>query len=959
MAWRFQAATLVASPSYPNSIAWSDENLIAVASGHIVTILNPALPFGPRGLVTVPKSEPYPIGVVKKEDLLSGCLLPTTLSREPRPCVRSISWSNLGMAPNSGCLLAVCTTEGHVKLYCPPFRDFSAEWIEVLDMTDRLYDYLASISFKEPNIPPTEMSNEQVSDHPPDSVSGKECKRRRVNTSGIRNFGLETSCDQTPCYKNSKDVNAGSSPSSEAKGQGPCKVLNAKSGRLIGKSSHQTVPSFKSKGKSAKKMHEICSLPLITADQYASHGAMLSSLVVAWSPMLKLSSEMCLVPENDSSNWFSLLAVGAKSGKISFWRIHAPEYYSIEQSGPPTAVELIGILQVHNSWVTAISWALLASDSSNPQVLLATGSSDGSVRIWIGHGEELLKSLEVNNAPFYLLKEIININAVPVSVLSLMPSQSLHKILLAVGKGSGALEVWIGDISVKKFNRAGSYDAHDQVVTGLAWAFDGCFLYSCSQTLHICKLLTVSTAARLKQQGGNCWLKFWYWHTSYNMSYAYTLELQDNFVRSWSLRGSSLTEVAIPSSSPGLRSVSDLPDVFISCLGLVVSPSNLAVAMVRSFDVNQLDHMYEARLQKAAVEFFWIGGQQKDILSNTSLGFDIEGFPGFSEKELVYWESNILWSLKQYEYWDKPLVVWDIIAALLAFKQSASHYVDHVLVKWLSLSLVDSHVEHSIEMILPHVCKSFSKAASRQLHLLNIICRRVLLSEMKADEINSNLLNLGGLEEADFTQDKQHNLWMELLASSERELRERLVGFSFSAYKSIASNAASCSPEPGQWYPHGIPQMEQWVAHHNCHVHEQLKVLASEIRTCKRTECIELEAEEQCSYCSAPVPFDSPEFAFCKGLESTDGIGQKHKLARCAVSMQVCPTTPLWLCKCCNRWTSNLAPETLFMMSQYSIDFRLSPQSSPVKEVSKPLCPFCGILLQRFQPEFLLSALPV
>ena len=39
MASRFQAATLVASPSYPNSIAWSDENLIAVASGHLVTIL--------------------------------------------------------------------------------------------------------------------------------------------------------------------------------------------------------------------------------------------------------------------------------------------------------------------------------------------------------------------------------------------------------------------------------------------------------------------------------------------------------------------------------------------------------------------------------------------------------------------------------------------------------------------------------------------------------------------------------------------------------------------------------------------------------------------------------------------------------------------------------------------------------------------------------------------------------
>lgn len=41
MASRFQAIPLVASPSYPNAVAWSDENLIAVASGHLVTILVP------------------------------------------------------------------------------------------------------------------------------------------------------------------------------------------------------------------------------------------------------------------------------------------------------------------------------------------------------------------------------------------------------------------------------------------------------------------------------------------------------------------------------------------------------------------------------------------------------------------------------------------------------------------------------------------------------------------------------------------------------------------------------------------------------------------------------------------------------------------------------------------------------------------------------------------------------
>ncbi|AQK52254.1 Kinesin-like protein KCA2, partial [Zea mays] len=39
MAPHYQAATLIASPSYPNAIAWSSDNIVAVASGHIVTIL--------------------------------------------------------------------------------------------------------------------------------------------------------------------------------------------------------------------------------------------------------------------------------------------------------------------------------------------------------------------------------------------------------------------------------------------------------------------------------------------------------------------------------------------------------------------------------------------------------------------------------------------------------------------------------------------------------------------------------------------------------------------------------------------------------------------------------------------------------------------------------------------------------------------------------------------------------
>lgn len=34
----------------------------------------------------------------------------------------------------SRCLIVVCTTEGNVKVYRPPFCDFCAEWVEVCPM---------------------------------------------------------------------------------------------------------------------------------------------------------------------------------------------------------------------------------------------------------------------------------------------------------------------------------------------------------------------------------------------------------------------------------------------------------------------------------------------------------------------------------------------------------------------------------------------------------------------------------------------------------------------------------------------------------------------------------------------------------------------------------------------------------------------------------------------------------
>ncbi|CAK7324275.1 unnamed protein product [Dovyalis caffra] len=847
MASRFQAVVLAASPSYPNAIAWSDDNFIAVASAHLVTILRcfvnvtdsyfrslefivvsfracnrKAVPYGPRGLIRVPTCEPYPIGRVNREDLFTNCMLPIALSRDRRPWVRSISWSPIGMAPNYGCLLAVCTVEGRVKIYRPPFCDFTAEWVEVVDVSDRLYDHLAKINFGELDNISSEFSHEQTAIRGCDDEQPKSCAKNLPNSLIVKQYKRRKVDVTTYNIKDSQNIQDQLSD-------------HISGGSTTAGSGHDN----KIDRRRTTKVSGNCTLPLITAEQYASRCAMLSSLVIAWSPVLWLSSKICSAHKNDSSNGFSILAVGGKSGKIYAWRIHVPQYYSIEHNRVPTTVTFVGLIQAHNSWVTTISLALLGS-KSNPQVLLASGSTDGSVRIWIGKGEELLQSSGVNNAPFSLLKEIISVNIVPISVLSLaVPVQTMHKMLLAVGKGSGSFEVWTADISSSKFDKAGLYDAHDCVVTGLAWAFDGCCLYSCGQ---------------------------------------------GNYVRAWVLRGSSLCEVSIPSNIPGLRSSNDLPNVFVSCLGVAASPGNIALAMVRNVDGDSLDPMYEGRLQKAVVEFFWIGGQQKDILSSSSTDFASEAFLGFSAIELIYWESDFLWYLTTYENLDKPLVVWDIVAALSAFKQSVPKYVDHILVKWLSVTFLGAHTGLSIGEVLTCIPENFSKIASRQLHLLNIICRRVILSDLKADEINCKV-KLGGSAGA---KGEHVTLWMELLFSSEKELRERLVGFSLAAFISHVSDTATTFSQPGYWDPVGVAQMEQWVALNHDHVKDQLKILTSEIKKHeRRLQSSEYGVEEQCIYCSESVPFDSPEVAHCQCSNTIDKTVQDHKMARCAVSMQI------------------------------------------------------------------------
>lgn len=116
---------------------------------------------------------------------------------------------------------------------------------------------------------------------------------------------------------------------------------------------------------------------LITAEEYASRNAMLSSLIVVWSPCLPQTSGCGISSANGLTSSCSVLAVGGKSGVLSLWRIHKPESYSIMNSPDSNKTVLVGLLDAHDTWITTISWSLFISDASDPLLLLATGCSNG------------------------------------------------------------------------------------------------------------------------------------------------------------------------------------------------------------------------------------------------------------------------------------------------------------------------------------------------------------------------------------------------------------------------------------------------------------------------------------------------------------------------------------------------------------------------------------------------------
>lgn len=166
-----------------------------------------------------------------------------------------------------------------------------------------------------------------------------------------------------------------------------------------------------------------------------------------------------------------------------------------------------------------------------------------------------------------------------------------------------------------------------------------------------------------------------------------------------------------------------------------------------------------------------------------------------------------------------------MIAAMLAFKQSMPEFVELVLTKWLSVSYLGFHADISMEDLVPKISKRFSAVPSRLLHILNVISRRVMLSELKTEEINRKV------QGQRTNNDEEIDLWLKLLEESERELRGRLVGLSFSAYLLAESSQGTISPSTWNWRPAGLAQLQQWVEINRDIVHSQLKTLSLEVKS--------------------------------------------------------------------------------------------------------------------------------
>ncbi|OAE32276.1 hypothetical protein AXG93_1865s1340 [Marchantia polymorpha subsp. ruderalis] len=538
----------------------------------------------------------------------------------------------------------------------------------------------------------------------------------------------------------SEDASKYVADSSEEKSEAPKKNSGSKSEK-----SFNTEPDDKIK---------------IAAD-YVARSELLSPLALAWSPKCQATKRVDDAEVN-KTHTFTLLGAGMKSGAVSIWRMMNPPCYSVDQTHSPVEASFLGFLEAHKSWVTSLCWASCNFDvlkvsmlSSNQfgavlggKLLLVTGCADGSVKIWAAHPDSLVSASSKQSPPFAFCKQgsfiafvsftlharVWKADSVPVTSLAIVVlSQASERALLAVGKGSGSLAIYEIMSSGVCHQLCHHDGAHQQTVTGLSWKFDGRCLYTCGQDS----------------------LKIWE---------LWKAELRPVSFPDWS----AVFPISI---SPDLCS----SDAMQSFFGVALSHNCLALATVRDLDSDVLDQMYQARSQKAVLQMFWLGSTPTETKRNIG---SVEG-KGMTPSDIARWRVSVVSALQHLEDPKAPLVLWDVMTALSLLRQAVGReVVVGTLSQWL-ISWTQGEDAVSAVEIPENQARNFERAVSeascRQLHILNVIYRRILLVHLKPEVINTSTSKYIPPTQIASTVTKEEKLWRKCVYLVEHELRQRLI----------------------------------------------------------------------------------------------------------------------------------------------------------------------------------------
>ncbi|MCO5605146.1 hypothetical protein L7F22_059326 [Adiantum nelumboides] len=696
----------------------------------------------------------------KYDDTDAPCLLPIRLSKDARAVIRSMDWSPQGLAPNGGCLLAVCTKDHRVKLYRAPHCEYQCEWIQISDVSEILYGHLLSIGCK----------GTQQSDLSLDDQFDFDRESNRLSFGGT-----------------SKSLAMVPFTSSLAAGIQPNCVMDSK--------------------------------------HFVHYTNVLAYVSVAWSPAMRVENLTKDSPQITTLT-MALIALGAKSGDVSILTCIQPINYSVETATSTPAVSLVTIVNAHESWVSALAWSkscknIHTGDSNDAisaeEILLATGSSDGSVKLWVGEVGRFT-SATPSSDPLMLLTKVLLEDFAPVTSLALtVPTQSFGGIQIAVGKASGSI------IVIKAFRKEAiqqeifKVDAHSQTVTGLSWAFDSRCLYSCSQ---------------------------------------------DNSLRAWRLSGGDLLALPLPEEfSRKAKKTVLLPEsVLDGYYGLCLSKGSLALATLRGVSTELLDQMYESRAVKAIAQVFWTGSQQFDLptLFNALDPTHVIKISNL-ERSCIQWEANVLAALHCFEDSNQKLVLWDVTAY---FSHLASvmgrNYVNSVIMRWLlSLGLLYSDGEVDSIAYAKSCKESIINASCRRLQTVFAILKCLFLTE--GHDSFTIMDKLSFKNSADSCFESFGSSWRNFVLEVEHELRERLAHLTITSVLLSLKSAALIDDELVD--SSGVPCMLQWVAANSSRVSLQLsndaQILSQILKGAPKSET--------CSTCKAEVPFVSVDMGVCEG----------------------------------------------------------------------------------------------